>query len=115
MTDTAIAELVTEGAFDDTTGQVGPEQRELIHSGRCRLQVRQVQPDVPTSGEHRYVLATIEVQWPVDTPDLPSDAVVTMTASQFDPRNVGRRFTVIAGLRKSQATAYRVQVAEVQG
>lgn len=115
MADLCTVESVVEGAFNDANGQRDPDVRTLLHSGRCRIQVRQRNPDTPTSGEHRYVVNSVEIQMPVATPNVPADAELTITASKFDPQNVGRVFTVIAGLRKSQATVYRIHVSEVAG
>jgi len=104
----------TEVTTDPDTGVVTPVPGEVVYAGKCKLQqMRAALPSNPEGGEHRWTMGPLELHLPVEgSATVKTDCVVEVTAS-IDPNNVGRRFRVRSGDRKTFATAIRFQVEEV--
>lgn len=101
------------GPIDETTGQQTPGADADLYTGPCKVQVAQPQPEVPTAGAYRFTLGALVVSVPISTVGVKPKHRVQVTACEFDPDLVGRKFVVTAVLRKSHATARRLQVEEV--
>ncbi|MBX6360101.1 MAG: hypothetical protein IRZ03_08480 [Acidobacterium ailaaui] len=103
-----------EVTTDPVTGVVTPVPGKVVYTGRCKLQLtRGAFPSTPEGGEHRWSMAPLEVHIPVSgTSAVNANCVIEVTASS-DPANVGRRFRVRAGDRKTFGTSIRLIVDEV--
>lgn len=93
-TDAVVERVVGEGEFDETTGEVDPDEVEVIYDGPCiiRPMKRREGSDV-TTGEREVRFLDVEAKFPVDTPILKDD-LVTVTASEHDPALVGVVFRI---------------------
>lgn len=112
MVDTCTVKRATGTATNPTTGAVTPTYT-TIYTGKCRLQqFRGSFPETPDAGEARFTLAPFEVHVPTSATGIKTNDLVEVTAS-FDAANVGRKFRVRMGDRKTFQTALRLQVEEL--
>lgn len=114
MVDTCRIRPVAGNSTDPVTGVVTTTYGAAVYQGKCKLQrQRGAFPSTPDAGEHRWTVAPLELHLPVvGSGQVETDHVVDVTAS-IDPENVGRRFRVRSGDRKSLQTAIRFQLEEV--
>lgn len=116
MVDTCrIRQVTGETITDPVTGQVTPEYGDPVYEGRCKIQNQRSFPSTPDAGEHQFTLTPNELHLPVaGTGGVATGQLVEITAS-VDPVNLGRKFRIRSGDRKSLQTALRCQVEEITG
>lgn len=114
MLDACTIKPVTSNTTNPTTGAVTPVYGAAVYTGKCKIQNQRSFPSTPDAGEHKWTLSPNELHLPVvGTAAVDTGHIVEITASALDPANVGRRFRVKAGDRKSLQTAIRLLVEEV--
>lgn len=109
-----IRELSAWGEMDDATGERPEVPGAVVYSGNCKVQTYEAHESTPDSGDHVFSVQRLALHLPA-TVEVRVDQIATVTASVLDPHLVGRKFRVSAFLRKSFATANRVQVDEITG
>jgi hypothetical protein len=114
MVDACVIRPVVGNVTDPATGQVTTSYGAPVYQGKCKIQrLRGAFPSTPDAGEHRWTVAPLELHLPVaGTAAIETGHIVEITAA-VDPENVGRRFRVRSGDRKSLQTAIRFQLEEV--
>lgn len=115
MVDSCTVRHRTGESTNTTTGVVTPAWT-TVYTGRCKVQQSTLgaasEPRDP--GEASVRLVAYAVHLPVMTsPGIRDGDQITITAAPYDPDLVGRVFTVLGTMRKSLATARRLQVQEV--
>lgn len=116
MTDACTITVPGSATWDEVTATSVPGSPVSVYSGRCRVQLANVQEQETSAGEAAFTVQSATVQLPVDgTGAVPVGALVTVTASLLDASLVGRTYKVVALHAKSQATSRRLRVAEVTG
>lgn len=107
MTDTC-----TVGRPGDVTDDVtGEAQTVVVYEGRCKVQTYEGYEQNPTAGGAVLTVQRYRVDLPVSFRPEAGD-VVTIVASQTDPRLVGKTYRVTAPFNKTYATASRCFVDE---
>lgn len=112
FTDTAmVVRPVGEITYDPDTGE-SVQQVETLHASiECKVKaISQVGFDVP-AGQTSVRLLAREIEFPVGT-DLAEDDVVKVTASVFNPTDVGVSFRVTDVDRRTWQACRRVSVEE---
>jgi hypothetical protein len=104
--------------WDDTAGRNVYPEPEAIYVGRCRVHKLGAQgPGVEASttsvADRPVALVDYQVTIPTDTPFIPANAVVEVTACGGDPDFVGARLQV-QGARRSTQTWERVLSVQMQ-
>jgi hypothetical protein len=114
MIDRCTIERVTgePGSLDPETGVRDPAPSTTVYSDKCRVQTYEAHESTPDSGDHVWTVQRYAIHVPVGT-DARVDDTVTITASPLDPDLVGRKYTVVALLHKTFATANRLAVDEI--
>lgn len=109
-----IRRATGEPVYDDTTGHTTPAY-EALYAGPCRMN----QPGAgsnsagrTTVGEAEVLLQSPEIHLPMSVDLLRPDDEVTITASDTDPKSIGRVFRVRAVPTHANATARRYGVVE---
>ena len=94
-------------------GVVSPTYGSALYAGKCKIQNQRAAPSTPDAGEHQWTVTPTFIHLPVAGTDaIDTGQVLEITAS-VDPQNVGRKFRVKSGDRKSLQTAIRLIVDEV--
>lgn len=115
MIDTCTIRPVTDNTTAPVTGVVTPAYGDPVYAGKCKLQAGSPVRANPAAGEHVWTLGRTELHLPVaGSGAVASNQLVEITAS-VDPANVGRKFRLHSGDRKSLQTAVRFLVEEVLG
>lgn len=116
MVDTCRIRPVLDTEYDPDTMRDVPVYGDPVYEGMCKVQrYSGVAPGNPAAGEHRWTVAQLQLHLPVSGSELVElDQLAEITAS-VDPANVGRRFRIRDGDRKSLQTAVRFAVEEVTG
>ena len=96
------------GSVDDTSGVITPD-RDVVYTGKCRVQQRQASSGEQRPGEDFQLLVSVEVQLPMSVTGLEVGDQVTITAS-IDPELVGEVFLIRDLFAKTHATSRRVGV-----
>lgn len=114
MLDTCRIRAVTGNTTNTTTGVAAPIYGAAVYEGKCKVQqMRGALPSTPDAGEHRWTVAPLELHLPVvGTAAVKTDHLVEVLAS-VDAANVGRKFRIRTGDRKSFQSAVRFAVEEV--
>jgi hypothetical protein len=115
MLDTCRIRAVTGNTTDPGTGVVTPTYGPVLYQGKCKLQNQRAFPSTPDAGEHQFTTTPNELHLPVTVPATVTTSVLVEITAAVDPVNVGRKFRVRSGDRKSLQTAVRFQVEEVTG
>ena len=115
MADTCTVRHRTGESTNTTTGVVTPSWT-TVYTGRCKVQQSTLgaasEPRDPGEASVRLVAYTVHL--PVATSAGIRDGdEITITAAAYDPDLVGRVFTVLGTMRKTAATARRLQVQEI--
>jgi hypothetical protein len=97
---------------DATTGAVTQTYGAAFYTGKCKVQLRDVDPATPEAGDRLTVVLRSRVDVPMSVEDVAVDDLVTITASVLDPDLVGRTFRVVAPFHGSFKTARRLPVEE---
>jgi hypothetical protein len=114
MVDACTVRPVSGSATDPVTGVVSTTLGAPVYAGKCKLQrQRGAFPSTPDAGEHRWTVAPLELHLPVAGSGAVETGHVVVVSASVDPENVGRRFRVRSGDRKSLQTAIRFQLEEV--
>lgn len=119
MLDTCKVEVVTGTTTDPLTGVVTPTYSTVYgpatepHRGRCRVTTYEAHERNPEVGGATLTVQRYAVHFPVGSFAPAKGQVITITAATFDPHLAGRKYTVVALLHKTAATAYRLGVEEV--
>ncbi len=98
-----------EPVFDPSTGDYTPAPDATVYDGPCRVQTPNTQETTPQYGGREVTVQDVVVSVPASVVDAQVGDTATVTASLFDPALVGARFTVVAGERKTHATARRLR------
>lgn len=115
MTDTGTMRRPTGNTTQDPdTGSTVPEYADLFTS-KAKIQTRNLQAREEEVGGRTATTVRVELHLPVDAPAVQRGDVweVTAVGALSDMQLLGRRFTVIAPVGKSFATARRLEVEEV--
>lgn len=88
-----------------------PDEHPWKH-GPCKVQTYEAQESNPEAGGATFTVQRYAVHVPVGSFAPQTGDVVEITATEFDPNLVGRKYRVVALLHKSMATAYRLGVEE---
>lgn len=112
MVDTCKIEHRTGSTTDQDTGEVVTTYAQ-VYSGPCRFQ--QAAPTASPSdvGEAQVYISQTVLQLPITVTGVQNEDVVTCLTSALDPDLPGRKFTVKGILRKTHATARRLELQEV--
>lgn len=103
-----------EPVWDEETGENAAEQI-ITYEGKCRLRLRDTQPQDLTQAGIIAVVVEFVVSIPVTgTEDVAAGQTVEMTVCLEDSALVGRRYRIGADLAGSLMTARRLPVKEVQ-
>jgi hypothetical protein len=100
------------GTSTDADGVVTDTYGDPFYSGKCKVQVRDVDPKNPEAGDRAYTILTLRVDVPVSVTGVETNDRITITGSTFDPDLVGRNFRVVAPFHGSLKTARRLPVEE---
>ncbi|WBQ03019.1 DUF6093 family protein [Kribbella sp. CA-293567] len=104
-----------KGPLDEATGQYTPVAGPLKYAGACKVQLRvSATGSDPVAGDRAFTVLRYELHLSMSAPAAVIDDVVTITAAASDPELVGRRFRVAALVHKTDLTARRLIVEEVQ-
>lgn len=104
-----------KGPLDEASGQYTPVAGTLRYAGRCKVQLRvSATGSEPVAGDRALTVLRYELHLPMTAAAAVVDDVVTITAAASDPELVGRRFRVAALVHKTDLTARRLIVEEVQ-
>jgi hypothetical protein len=104
-----------KGPIDEATGQYAPVAGPLKYAGPCRVQLRvSATGSEPVAGDRAITVLRYELHLPMTAAAAVVDDVVVITAAASDPELVGRRFRVAALVHKTELTARRLIVEEVQ-
>lgn len=112
MLDACTIKPVTGQTTNLSTGAVTPTYGAAVYTGKCKIQNQRAAPSTPDAGEHVWTITPTFIHLPVAANAVDTGQVVEITAS-VDPLNVGRRFRVKTGDRKTLQTAIRIIVDEV--
>lgn len=112
MVDTCLIERAASTSTDGETGQV-THTWTTVYSGPCRLQQPGPPAGAETVGEAQLYIGDAVLSIPIDAPEPAVEDRVTCTAAAWDTALVGRTWRVRGVLRKSFATARRVQLQGV--
>lgn len=112
MMDACTVEHQTGVTTDDLTGVVTPTW-STVYTGPCRIKMTGL--GSPTEGgEVTVAVLSLEVHLPIATSgDIDHGDRITVTAALNDTQLVGRTFRVTSKQLKSEATARRISVEEV--
>lgn len=111
MTDTwTIVDVDPLAPVDPVTGAGA---MVTIYTGPARLTTYEPFERVADSVGSEVTTQRYSLHLPVSAVTPPKNAVATCTASLTDPTLVGTKVRVLAGLRKTFATAQRIPVEEV--
>lgn len=114
MLDTCTIRPVTGNTTNPSTGVVTPAYGAAVYTGKCKIQNQRSFPSNPDAGEHQWTVAPTFIHLPVaGTGTVDTGHILEITASAMDSANVGRKFRVKSGDRKSLQTALRLIVEEV--
>jgi hypothetical protein len=111
MVDTCTIVRVTGQTTNPTTGVV-TDTTTAVYTGKCKVQVRDVDAQNPEAGDRAYTVLKLRVDLPADTTGVDTGDIVTITAAPYDAELVDRTFRVVAPFFGSQKTARRVPVEE---
>lgn len=115
MTDIVTVRYATGNTTQDpVTGSTVPEYADRFTS-KCKVQARNLVAQDAEVGGRTATTVRLELHLPVDAPAVePGDVCeVTAVGPLSDPQLLGRKFTVVAPVGKSFATARRLEVEEV--
>lgn len=118
MVDTCTVETITGVTTDQLTGADTPTYATVYgpeiapYFGKCRVQDLDPQEANPEAGGATYTIQRYQVAVPVGSFAPAVHQVVTMVTAALDPNLVGVKFSVVALLHKTAATAYRLSVKE---
>lgn len=112
MVDTCTVRPVTGHTTNPSTGVVTPTYGAAVYTGRCKIQNQRSFPSNPDAGEHQWTVTPNFIHIPASAAAVDTGQVLEITAA-FDPQNVGRKFHIKSGDRKSLQTAIRLIVDEV--
>lgn len=120
MVDRCRIRPVTGNTTDPGTGAVTPVYGDPVYGAaaggaRCKIQNQRSYPSTPDAGEHKWTIGPTEIHLPIAGTEAVDTGHLVEILSSADPANVGRRFRVRAGDRKSLQTAIRLIVEEVVG
>lgn len=105
-----------EPTFDPETGQYDEPERVTVYMGSCRVQYVDSPPTHPDTQTRRPVVRGSELQLPVEiSTNVAVNDIAVITASQYDPDLVGRKYTVGDDPAKSHATARRLPITSLEG
>lgn len=116
MTDACLIvvdpEGTTDDVFDESTGVYTPVNPDtvMIYSGKCFLAPLNVFPSQSTEGGATTISTDFELHVPKDSPQIPVDAAVVITASMRDANLVGNEFVVRSKQNNSFAVDQTVRV-----
>jgi hypothetical protein len=101
---------------DPVTGAFIPATDSPVYSGACRLKtVRTANPIAGQLAGDFPVTSNATISIPIGAALLQNRDVAVITASEFEPWNVGKRFRVTTPNLGSQRTADRWQVEVITG
>lgn len=112
MFDECTLATVGPAVTDYTTGAV-TNASAVVYAGPCQVSTYEPQEATPESAGATLTVQRYRFKIPVGSCSPAVGMVATVTASEFDPGLVGRKFRVVALLHKTAATAYRLSVEEV--
>lgn len=83
---------------------------------RCRVQLQQIASDRPLVSGDSLTVVRYVISIPISAPRIPKRSLIIVTAAHDDEQLIGARFRVRSVLRKSSATARRMEceILEVQ-
>jgi hypothetical protein len=115
MVDRCTIRPVTATATNPTTGVVSSTLGAAVYTGKCKIQSMKPFRTSPAAGERVWTIGPDDIHLPVTgTAAVGTGQIVEITSSP-DPANVGRKFRVHSGDRKTFQTAIRLFVEEVLG
>jgi hypothetical protein len=97
---------------DAETGDVEPSSTE-IYSGKCKVQSKDSSVASPEAAERKFTVVSRQVHIPAESADVVDNDVVTITASRFSSRLVGKQYVIDGFTPDSLDTAYRMPVKEI--
>lgn len=115
MVDACTITRRTGETTNPTTGAVTPTYASAHYSGKCKVQVRDVDAQNPEAGDRAYTVLKLRVDIPAATTGIAAGDIVTITAAAFDADLVGKTFRVVAPFHGTAKTARRLPVEEVAG
>ena len=101
--------------WDAVTGREVPTPGAVLYEGPCRVQLPAVQTGEDDAGGHVWASRPVVVSVPVSAGDIPTDAVVAVTAATLDDALAGRAYRVVSSVVKTAGTARRLACEEVLG
>jgi len=116
MTDTCYITTDTEGTTDDIFDPVTggytppPSDTDFIYQGKCFVNTLNVFPSQATEAGATTISTDFELHLPKDSPQVPVDALVVITASMRDANLVGDRFIVRSNSNNSFAVDQTVRM-----
>lgn len=108
-----IARGGADPVTDPETGVVTYPTGPAFYTGRCLVQLPDVQESDVEAGEREWVQQRARIDVPMSVTGIRIDDVVTVTRSVLDPDLVGRRYVVAGLMHKTYATARRLRCTEV--
>lgn len=112
MMDACTVEHQTGGTTDDLTGVVTP-MWSTVYSGPCRITMSG-EGSATDGGEVTVAVLSLELHLPIEgTGTIVHNDRVTVTAALNDTELVGRTFRVSSKQIKSEATARRISIEEI--
>lgn len=113
MVDTCRIQPITGNSTDSVTGVVTPTYGVAVYEGKCKIQNQRGYPSNPDAGGHNWTLGPLHLHLPVDgTAGVETGHRVEILTS-FDASNVGRKFRIRIGDRKTFQSAVRFLIEEV--
>lgn len=115
MIDTAeLRGADVKGPLNTTTRKYSVTPGALKYSGAVKVQSTDTMGRPHDAAERIVMRTRFEVHLPMTADVAAVDDVITVTSSKLDPQLVGRRFRVVSLIHKSDMTARRLAVEEVQ-
>lgn len=111
-TDACVVERRTGRVLDDDTLEY-VDKWDPLYGGRCRVQIRAIQPAQEATAGRTWVVTDGVVQLPVTDVAYADDDRVRITKCVHDPELVGVVLSVTSREAKSHATMRRLHVSEV--